>query len=142
VNSAQFFVYIMSSRSSTLYTGFTNDLLKRVYEHKERFVDGFTKRYSVNRLVYYEVCESAESALLREKQIKGWTRAKKIELVESINPEWNDLSIDLMDYARERVNLNKPVIKRGIPVLRSNQRDSSRNLPSVLKKKSSMTNKY
>jgi putative endonuclease len=109
----QFYVYIMSSRSSTLYTGFTNDLLKRVYEHKEGFVKGFTKRYSINRLVYYEIAESAESALIREKQIKGMSRDKKIKLVESVNPEWKDLSLELMDYRQDTGNSSKPVIKRG-----------------------------
>jgi putative endonuclease len=122
---AQFYVYIMSNRSSTLYTGFTRDLLKRVYEHKEGFVKGFTKQYSINRLVYYEIAESAESALLREKQIKGLTRKKKIHLIESMNPEWKDLSLELMDYRQDKGNSNKTVIKRGISVLYSRQGDSS-----------------
>jgi putative endonuclease len=116
ISMAQFYVYIMSSRSSTLYTGFTSDLLKRAFEHKEKFVDGFTKRYSIDRLVYYEVCESPDSALMREKQIKGWTRARKIALIESANPEWKDLSQDLMDYASKSVNSSKPIIKRGVPI--------------------------
>ena len=119
IGMAQFYVYIMSNRSSTLYTGFTGDLLKRAFEHKEKFVDGFTKRYSIDRLVYYEVCESAESALMREKQIKGWTRARKIALIESANPEWKDLSQDLMDYASKSVNSSKPIIKRGVPIKRN-----------------------
>ncbi len=116
---AEYFVYIMSSRSSTLYIGVTNDLLKRVYEHKEGFVKGFTKQYSINRLVYYEIAESAESALLREKQIKGLTRKKKIHLIESMNSERKDLSLELMDYRQDKGNSNKPVIKRGISVLHS-----------------------
>lgn len=122
---SQFYVYIMSSRSSTLYAGFTSDLLKRVFEHKEGFVKGFTKRYSINRLVYYEVTESAESALVREKQIKGMARNKKIKLIESINPDWKDLSMEFMDYRQDKGNSSKPVIKRGISILHSRQGDSS-----------------
>lgn len=122
---ANYYVYIMSNRSSTLYIGVTNDLMKRVYEHKEKFVEGFTKRYAIDRLVYYESCESIESAIAREKQLKGWRRARKIALIESVNPEWKDLSLDLMDTASETGSVNKPVIKRGVPVLRSRRGDSS-----------------
>ena len=77
-----------------LYTGVTNDLKRRVYEHKEKLVEGFTKRYNVGKLVYYEVWEDIENAILREKQIKGWLRRKKIDLIESTNPEWMDLSLE------------------------------------------------
>jgi putative endonuclease len=77
-----------------LYTGVTNDLQRRVYEHKNKLVKGFTKKYNVIKLVFYEVCNDIESAILREKQIKGWLRTKKIALVESMNPEWRDLSLD------------------------------------------------
>ncbi len=74
-----------------LYTGVTNDLKRRIYEHKNKLVEGFTKKYNVGKLVYYEVCEDIESAILREKQIKGGARQKKIDLVNSINKEWHDL---------------------------------------------------
>jgi putative endonuclease len=74
-----------------LYTGVSNDLKRRVYEHKEKLAEGFTKKYNVNKLVYYEVCEDIESAILREKQIKGGSRQKKIKLVNSMNKEWGDL---------------------------------------------------
>jgi len=77
--------------NTVLYTGVTNDLQKRVYEHKEKRVEGFTKKYNVNKLVYYEVFEDIENAILREKQIKGGSRAKKIKLIERINKEWQDL---------------------------------------------------
>ena len=88
----QYFVYIMTNQKNTvLYTGVTNDLVRRVYEHKSKVSDGFTKRYNVNKLAYYEIAESAESAILREKQIKGGSRKKKIDLINSMNPEWNDL---------------------------------------------------
>ncbi len=74
-----------------LYTGVTNDLKRRAYEHKRKLVEGFTKKYNIDKLVYYEVCEDIESAILREKQIKGGSRQKKIQLVSSMNKEWNDL---------------------------------------------------
>jgi len=74
-----------------LYTGVTNDLKRRVYEHKEKLVEGFTKKYNIGKLVYYELCEDIGSAILREKQIKGGSRQKKIQLVNSMNKEWCDL---------------------------------------------------
>jgi len=88
----QYYVYIMTNRSRTLYTGVTNDLQRRVYEHKRKLVDGFTKKYNLSRLVYYETTNDVRSAIAREKQIKGWVRSKKIALVESMNPTWRDLS--------------------------------------------------
>jgi putative endonuclease len=92
VNS--YYVYILTNRSKTLYTGVTNNLLRRVYEHKQKFIPGFTQKYNINRLVYYEETSDATEAIAREKQIKGWVRAKKIALIESRNPEWLDLSTD------------------------------------------------
>jgi len=88
----QYYVYIMTNRSDTLYTGVTNDLQRRVYEHKYKLVEGFTKKYNLTRLVYHETTGDVASAIRREKQIKGWLRAKKIALIESINPHWRDLS--------------------------------------------------
>jgi len=88
----QYYVYIMTNRSRTLYTGVTNNLERRVYEHKRRLVDGFTKKYNLTRLVYYEESSDILAAIRREKQIKGWLRSKKIDLIESVNPEWRDLS--------------------------------------------------
>jgi len=88
----QYFVYIMGSRSKTLYVGVTNDLERRVYEHKQGLVAGFTSRYRVTRLVYYEETSDVAAAIEREKQIKGWLRSKKVALIESMNPEWDDLS--------------------------------------------------
>ena len=85
-------VYILASkRNGTLYIGVTSDLTKRVWEHKSGMVEGFTKRYRVHRLVWYELHESMESALTREKRIKEWKRAWKLELIESVNPDWQDL---------------------------------------------------
>ncbi len=88
----QYYVYIMANVSRTLYTGVTNNLERRVYEHKEKTAPGFTSTYNINRLVYYEDFADIRDAIAREKQIKGWLRAKKIALIESVNPKWNDLS--------------------------------------------------
>jgi len=88
----QYYVYIMTNRSKTLYTGVTNDLMRRVYEHKNKMVEGFTKKYNITRLVYFEETNDIQSAIMREKQIKGWLRNKKIALIESVNQEWKDLS--------------------------------------------------
>ena len=88
----QYYVYIMTNRSKTLYTGVTNDLKRRVYEHKSKLVEGFTSKYNINKLVYYDETSDINSAIAREKQIKGWLRRKKIQLIESINPDWKDLS--------------------------------------------------
>ena len=90
-------IYILTNRSGTLYTGMTNDLMRRVWEHKKKKVPGFTKRYNIDRLVYYEYTEDVMAAITREKQIKGWLRKKKIALIESMNPEWNDMSADWYD---------------------------------------------
>ncbi len=88
----QVYVYITTNKSRTLYTGVTNDLERRVYEHKKKVVPGFTTKYNITRLVYFEVTEDIGAAIAREKQIKGWLRSKKIALIESVNPEWCDLS--------------------------------------------------
>jgi len=91
---AEYNVYIMTNRSRTLYAGVTNDLIRRVHEHKQKLADGFTKKYNITILAYYEVTPDVRSAIAREKQIKGWLRSKKIALIESMNPEWNDLSAE------------------------------------------------
>ena len=89
-------VYIMASkRNGTLYTGVTNDLRRRVYEHKHGLIEGFTKKYRVRMLVWYELTDSIESAIQKEKQIKNWKRAWKLKLIEEKNPQWRDLSFDL-----------------------------------------------
>jgi len=87
-----YYVYIVASRSRTLYTGVTNNLERRVIEHRRKLVPGFTARYNINRLVYYEAGGNIESMIAREKQIKGWGRMKKIALIESVNRDWKDLS--------------------------------------------------
>ncbi len=84
--------YIVASRSHTLYIGMTGDLLKRIFEHKQRVHPGFSARYNCNRLIWFERFTGPVSAIAREKQLKGWIRAKKISLIEKMNPTWNDLS--------------------------------------------------
>jgi putative endonuclease len=87
-------VYILTSATGTLYTGVTNNLERRVYQHKNKLLEGFTKKYNVDRLVYVEVFDQIRDAIGREKQIKGWRRSKKNELINSQNRKWKDLSED------------------------------------------------
>ncbi|MEE9285522.1 MAG: GIY-YIG nuclease family protein [Dehalococcoidia bacterium] len=88
----RYYVYIMTNRSDTLYVGVTNDLQRRVYEHKHGLVEGFTKKYRMGMLVYYEDTDDVQAAIRHERRIKGWRRSKKVELIESMNPQWRDLS--------------------------------------------------
>jgi len=91
-----FFVYILASgRNGTLYIGVTSDLRKRVWEHKEKIIDGFTKKYGVDRLVWFDRCPDAVSAIASEKRMKAWKRAWKLELIERTNPDWRDLYREL-----------------------------------------------
>ena len=93
----QYYVYILSSRKKgTLYIGVTSDLLKRIYEHKNDLVEGFTKKYKVHNLVYFEMTESIESAIAQEKKLKKWNREWKIRLIEKSNPDWRDLYLELI----------------------------------------------
>jgi len=87
-----FHVYLLASDSGVLYTGITNDLARRIREHKEKKVPGFTQKYNVTKLIWFEAHGRATSAIAREKQIKGWSRAKKIALIEASNPHWKELS--------------------------------------------------
>jgi len=87
-----YYVYILASVKRTLYVGVTNDLRRRLYEHKTGMIPGFTAKYKVNRLVYFEAVGQVDAAIRREKQLKGWRRSRKVELVESQNPEWEDLA--------------------------------------------------
>ncbi len=87
-----YYVYILASKSRTLYTGVTNNLERRVVQHRSKLHEGFTARYNINRLVYYEAFSDIREAISREKQIKGWGRMKKITLIESVNRDWKDLS--------------------------------------------------
>jgi putative endonuclease len=93
-----YFVYILASRrNGTLYIGSSHDLIGRTYQHKNKMADGFTKKYNVKTLVYYEHADCKEGALLREKQLKEWRRKWKLELIEKFNPEWKDLYDDLIN---------------------------------------------
>ncbi|QQS38818.1 GIY-YIG nuclease family protein [Candidatus Woesebacteria bacterium] len=90
-----YYVYILASkRNGTLYIGVTNNLERRMYEHKHHLIKGFTQKHNVSMLVYFEVTNDIEAALVREKQLKKWNRTWKLELIESVNPEWKDLSGD------------------------------------------------
>jgi putative endonuclease len=93
----QFYIYILASRKNgTLYIGVTSNLVKRTYEHKNNLVEGFTQQYRIHTLVYFEVAESADAVIMREKQLKTWKRAWKIRLIEKSNPEWRDLYPDII----------------------------------------------
>ena len=95
----RYFVYILASRSQCLYTGVTNELVRRVWQHKTSQLDGFTKRYRVDRLVHFEETSAIHAAIGREKQIKGWSRANKVALIQSTNATWEDLSAGWYDSA-------------------------------------------
>ena len=88
----EYYVYIMTNRSRTLYTGMTNDLVRRVHEHKEKRIPGFTKKYNVNKLVWFDMTNDVQAAIAYEKKIKGWLREKKVAMIESKNPGWKDLA--------------------------------------------------
>ena len=96
-HGSMYYVYILTNwNNKVMYIGVTSDLYKRIYQHKNKLVDGFTKKYNVTKLVYYESTEDVTSAIAREKQLKGWTRKKKNKLVVMINPEWKDLGAELI----------------------------------------------
>jgi len=93
----EYYIYIMTNKRNTvLYTGVTNDLIRRVYEHKSKLVAGFTKKYNINKLVYFEMYENPSEAIAREKQIKAGSRQKKINLINSMNLEWKDLYLEIV----------------------------------------------
>ena len=96
-----YYVYILSSKSGTLYTGITNDLERRVYQHKRKTIEGFTRRYNITQLVFFESTNDVAMAIAREKQIKGMLRSKKVELIKTMNPEWEDLSKNWYDLKGE-----------------------------------------
>jgi putative endonuclease len=92
----QYYVYILSSFTKTLYIGVTNNLIRRVYEHKNQLLEGIASQYNIDQLAYYEITEDITTAITREKQLKKWSRAKKINLIESVNPDWNDLYSEII----------------------------------------------
>ncbi len=89
----EYYVYIMTNGAIPRYIGVTNDLVRRVYEHKQKLIDGFTKKYNITFLIYYETTSSVEAARVREKQLKGWRRVRKVALIEAFNNQWRDLSL-------------------------------------------------
>jgi len=93
----EYYVYIMSNKSRMIYTGVTNDLERRVFEHKKKLIPGFTSHYGLDKLVYYESTNNVAVAIEREKEIKGWVRRKKTALINTLNPEWEDLSKEWYD---------------------------------------------
>ena len=107
----QYYVYIMTNSRGTLYTGVTSDLLRRVYVHKQKLVDGFTKKYNITILVCYEETSDILSAIAREKEIKGWRRSKKIELIESVNPQWSDLSEGWYDQEPDSISHQQVLLR-------------------------------
>ena len=92
-----FYVYILASTSGTLYTGITNDIKRRIFEHKNHLVPGFTDKHNIDKLLYMETFRNVDHAIKREKQIKGWKRDKKIKLIDQENEQWADLSTDWFD---------------------------------------------
>jgi len=98
MKTTQSYIYILSNKKNgTLYIGVTSDLIKRIYEHKQKIIDGFSKQYSLDKLVYYEVISDITTAIKREKQLKNWNRSWKIELIEKENSEWHDLYNDILN---------------------------------------------
>ncbi len=97
--AGRFFVYILASKSRTLYVGVTRDLLRRVHEHKTKSIPGFTAKYRIDRLVHFEESAFLMEAIRREKELKGWRRAKKVALIERTNPSWDDLACEWYDSA-------------------------------------------
>ena len=95
--SKEYYIYLLTNKhNNVLYTGVTNDLVRRIYEHKNKLQKGFTEKYNVDRLVYYEIYADIVEAIRREKQIKGWSRTKKNDLINQLNPEWKDLYGDIL----------------------------------------------
>jgi putative endonuclease len=97
MSESEYYVYILSSVSGVLYVGVTNDLTRRVHEHKQKLVPGFTSRYNMNQLVYFESTPDVSAAVAHERQIKGWRRSRKVDLVHSMNPKWEDLAANWYD---------------------------------------------
>ena len=119
MNDRTYWVYIMTNRSGTLYVGMTNNLLRRVGEHRRGQVLGFTSRYKITRLVHAESCSDARAAITREKEIKGWRREKNIALIEATNPEWNDLGESWLGHLTDRT-----VGRENAEILRQAQDDT------------------
>ena len=103
---AEYYVYMMTNVGRTLYVGVTNDLVRRVWEHEHKVAQGFTSRYQIDQLVWYEFTADVSAAIAREKQIKGWKRRRKVQLISGFNPSWSELSADW--YGEEGEILRQP----------------------------------
>ena len=124
MNTKQYFVYIMTNKiNTTLYTGVTNNLSRRVFEHKNKLVEGFTKKYNLDKLVYYELYTDIYEAIGREKQIKSGSRAKKIKLIKAMNPKWKDLYDGIWDRFVISLPAMTPLLSLQETQWRSNLRD-------------------
>lgn len=117
------FVYMIASRSRTLYTGVTNNIERRIFEHKQKAVSGFTKKYRIDRLVHFERFGDIRDAFAREKQIKSWRRQKKVALIEAVNPTWEDLAAD---WYRNVITNHKQQIPRPDLTVRDGARNDGR----------------
>ncbi len=125
----QYYVYIMTNKSGMLYTGVTNNLLRRVYEHKQKLVSGITKKFRITKLVYFELSSDVMAAINREQEIKDWRRAKKIALVNTVNPAWKDLSAEWYENSKFKQKKTFPfVISNACP---ERSRGKVRNLGRV-----------
>jgi putative endonuclease len=107
------YVYILGNRTHVLYTGVTNDLERRVAEHKSHLIPGFTRRYNIDRLFYYEELPDIQQAIVREKQIKGWTRNKKLALIQTLNPDFRDLAEPASDPSLRIPPLRSGILRSG-----------------------------
>jgi len=125
-----YYVYIMCSRSRNLYTGVTNNLAKRAYQHREGLIPGFTRRYHISRLVYFQTFREIRAAIEREKQIKAWTRAKRVALIESMNPTWADLAEEWFPKGAEKVQIPRGACpeRRELQIPRFARNDPSASL--------------
>jgi len=128
----QYYVYIMSNNSKILYIGVTDNLTRRVYEHKNKLLEGFTKRYNLTKLVYYEVTNDINAAIRREKQLKNWHREWKINLIESVNKEWKDLAEEFFGENETKDAKEDTEIRDAEPrkMLKGLQHDSRKALSS------------
>jgi len=123
----RYYVYVMASRSLNLYTGVTNSIYQRALQHKSDYIDGFTKKYHINRLVYYEIFEHIGNAIAREKQIKAWTRTKRLALIKSMNPTWQDLA----ESWRGKAELQIPRVARDDNSLVESKASRSENIEAI-----------
>jgi len=111
---ATYYVYMLASHTHRLYIGVTNDLMRRVHEHKQKIVEGFTAKYNINRLVYYEATNDIRAAIAREKQLKGWLRFRKYKLIETMNPQWHDLAEEWYEDKNPERSFRPQDVKSGL----------------------------